>query len=420
MTDSTSPQTPERVVVVGGGLAGARTAETLRDAGYDGSITLFAAENHLPYDRPPLSKGFLQGETPREETVLHPQEWYDEKKIDLKLGTAVTAVEAHDKQVRATDGSSTPYDVLVLATGSSPRRLDLPGADLGGVVVLRTVDDAQALRDSFEEGRRLVVIGGGWIGLEVAASARQAGVEVTVLENAAQPLVGVVGEEIGAFFAALHRDHGVDVRTGVEVESIEAAEGSHKAGSVRLKDGTSVAADLVLLGVGATPNVDVARGAGLQIGESGGVLVDAQGRSSDASIFAVGDIAEAETPALGDGERVRTEHWATANDRPEATAAAIVGKDDAFDKLPFFYSDQYDLGLEYSGHGSKDDEVVVRGSLEKGEFVAFWLDKTGRVRAGMNVNVWDVQDDIQKVIASGKAVDKAELADEETEIGSLA
>lgn len=420
MTDSSSPQTPERVVVVGGGLAGARTVEALRDAGYDGALTLFAAESHLPYDRPPLSKGFLQGETPREETVLHPREWYDEEKVELRLGTAVTAVEREQKQVRASDGTSTPYDALVLATGSSPRRLDLPGADLGGVVTLRTVDDSEALRASFEEGKRLVVIGGGWIGLEVAASARQAGVEVTVLESAAQPLVGVVGDEIGAFFAKVHRDHGVDVRTGVEVASIEAAEGSHKAGSVRLADGSSVSADLVLLGVGATPNVDVARSAGLEIGQSGGVVVDAQGRSSDPSVFAVGDIAEAETPALGEGERVRTEHWATANDRPEATAAAIVGKDDAFDKLPFFYSDQYDLGLEYSGHGSGDDEVVVRGSLDEGEFVAFWVDADGRVRAGMNVNVWDVQDDIQKVISSGKAVDKEKLADQDTEIGSLA
>ena len=415
-TQSTQQKQVEQVVVVGGGLAGARTVEALREAGYEGGVTLFAAEPHLPYDRPPLSKGFLQGETPREEIVLHPQEWYDEQHVDLRVGTAVTAVDAAAHEVRSTDGKRTSYDVLVLATGSSARRLDLPGAELGGVVTLRTVDDSESLRDALASAERVVLIGAGWIGLEVAAAARAADCEVTVLEAAPQPLIGVVGEQVGAFFATLHRDHGVDLRTGVGVASIEAAEGSHKVGSVVLDDGTAFAADLVVLGVGAKPNTDLAVSAGLDLGESGGVLVDAQGRSSDPDVYAVGDIAEAETPALG--RRVRVEHWANALDRPEFVAAGILGGSAGFDKLPFFYSDQYDLGLEYSGHASGADEVVVRGSLDAGEFVAFWLDGDV-VRAGMNVNVWDVQDDIQSLVTGGQRVDRAKLADPDVPLAEV-
>ncbi|MEP6797821.1 MAG: FAD-dependent oxidoreductase [Lapillicoccus sp.] len=398
--------TVAQVVIVGGGLAGAGTAAALRDEGYDGSIVLFAAENHVPYDRPPLSKSYLRGESPLSETEVHPTDWYAGHDIDLRLGSAVTTVEREAHRVASTDGGWTAYDRLVLATGASPRRIDLPGADLGGVVQLRTVEDSDALRSALASKARMVIIGAGWIGLEVAAAAREAGSSVTVLESAEQPLLAVCGPTLGAFFATLHRGHGVDVRLGVQVASIEAAAGSRKVGAVTLADGTSIPADIVLVGIGATPNIDLAVSCGLDV--DNGILVDAQGRSSDPDIFAVGDVANADTPAFG--ERLRVEHWANALDRPASVARGVLGQDGGFDKLPFFYSDQYDLGLEYSGHGSPSAEVVVRGDVDAGEFVAFWLEGDV-VRAGMNVNVWDVQDDIQALITARTPVDRVKLAD---------
>jgi 3-phenylpropionate/trans-cinnamate dioxygenase ferredoxin reductase subunit len=224
---------------------------------------------------------------------------------------------------------------------------------------------------------------------------------------AEQPLLAVVGPKLGQSFGELHREHGVDLRTGVTVAAIESAADSHKVGAAVLGDGTSIPADVVLVGIGATPNTDLAVTAGLEL--DNGVVVDAQGRSSDPDIFAVGDVANAETPALG--QRVRVEHWANALDRPPTVAKGVLGRAGDFDRLPFFYSDQYDLGLEYSGRGGRDDDIVIRGDLDGREYLAFWLDGD-RVTAGMNVNVWDVQDDIQALIASRDAVDREKLADD--------
>jgi 3-phenylpropionate/trans-cinnamate dioxygenase ferredoxin reductase subunit len=404
----------ERVVIVGGGLAAAKTAEALRAEGYAGSIVLFGAENHVPYDRPPLSKEFLKGEQSAEDGNVLPESWYGEHDVDLRLGTTVAAVDRKAREIETTDGSRTAYDKLVLATGSSPRRSDLPGADLDGVLYLRTLEDSQRLREAFQSGVNVVTIGGGWIGLEAASAARKAGANVTVLEMSAQPLLGVVGPKLGQSFADLHREHGVDVRTGVKVTDIEAAEDGLRVGAVRLDDGTSLPADVVLVGIGAVPNTDLAAAAGLEI--DNGVLVDAQGRTSDPDIFAVGDIANAETPALG--QRVRVEHWANALDRPPSVAKGVLGKAGDFDKLPFFFSDQYDLGLEYSGLNGKDDELVIRGDLKGREYIAFWLDGD-RVTAGMNVNVWDVQDVIQALIASRDAVDREKLADDSVPLAEV-
>jgi 3-phenylpropionate/trans-cinnamate dioxygenase ferredoxin reductase subunit len=397
----------QRVVIVGGGLAGAKTAEALRDEGYAGSIVLFAAERHIPYDRPPLSKAYLKGEQSAEDGVVLPESWYADHDVDLRLGTAVTSVDADAHEVVATDGSRTAYDKLVLATGASPRRSDLPGADLGGVLYLRTVEDSERLRDAFQKDANVVIVGGGWIGLEAASAAREAGSNVTVLEMAEQPLLAVVGPKLGQSFGELHREHGVDLRTGVTVAAIESAADSHKVGAAVLGDGTSIPADVVLVGIGATPNTDLAVTAGLDL--DNGIVVDAQGRSSDPDIFAVGDVANAETPALG--QRVRVEHWANALDRPPTVAKGVLGRAGDFDRLPFFYSDQYDLGLEYSGRGGREDDIVIRGDLAGREYIAFWLDGD-RVTAGMNVNVWDVQDDIQALIASRDAVDREKLADD--------
>ena len=404
----------ERVVIVGGGLAAAKTAEALRDEGYAGSIVLFAAEPHVPYERPPLSKGFLKGEQSADETIVLPESWYAEHDVELRLGTEVTAVDADAHEVEAADGSRTAYDKLVLATGASPRRSDLPGADLDGVLYLRTLEDSERLREAFQQGRNVVLIGGGWIGLEAASAARDAGANVTVLEMTAQPLLGVLGPKLGQSFADFHREHGVDLRTGVTVAAIEPAADGRRAASVRLADGTTIPADIVLVGIGAVPNTQLATSAGLAL--DNGILVDAQGRSSNPDIFGVGDVANAETPALG--QRVRVEHWANALDRPPSVAKGLLGKAGDFDKLPFFFSDQYDLGLEYSGRSGREDDLVVRGDLDGREYVAFWLDGD-RVTAGMNVNVWDVQDDIQALIASHEPVDRDKLADPDVPLAEV-
>jgi len=404
------------VVIVGGGLAGARTAEALREVGYGGDIVILAGERHLPYDRPPLSKGYLKGETGLDEVQLHDQHWYDEHKITVQQGVQVTEIALSDHLVLTDTGQHLGYEQLVLATGSSPRHLDLPGADLDGVVYLRTVEDSNRLKELLAAAGslRLAVIGGGWIGLEAASAFADAGAQVTVLEAQEQPLQNALGVEMGAFFATLHRDHGVDLRTQVGVAGLTPADGGRRVGSVELTDGTSVPADLVLVGIGAAPNVDLARNAGLTV--DNGVVVDGQGRTSDPDVFATGDIASYPDPVLG---RLRVEHWANALNHPPSVAQAITGGSAAYDKLPFFYSDQYDLGLEYAGRGGPSDALVVRGDLAAREFVAFWL-RGGRLTAGMNVNVWDVTDDIQRLISAQTPVDPARLADPSVPLDQLA
>ncbi len=405
----------QQVVIVGGGLAGATTAEALRDEGFTGSIVLFGAERHAPYERPPLSKDYLKGESTADDVLVHPFDWYASHDVDLRIGTAVTAIERDGHQVVASDGTRTAYDRLVIATGASPRLSPLPGAELDNVLYLRTIEDSDRLRSAFVDGARVVIIGGGWIGLEGASAARQAGAEVTLLEMTEQPLIGVLGARLGASFAALHRDHGVDLRTGVTVDAIEPGDEGGAARSVRLHDGTSIPADVVVIGIGVTPNVDLAVTSGLDVDD--GILVDAQGRSSDRDVFAVGDVANAETPALG--RRVRVEHWANALDRPPTVAKGVLGKAGDFDKLPFFYSDQYDLGLEYSGRGGPHDEVVIRGDLPGREYLAFWVGAHDQVTAGMNVNIWDVQDDIQALVASHRPVDRTKLADPDVPLSTV-
>jgi 3-phenylpropionate/trans-cinnamate dioxygenase ferredoxin reductase component len=391
-------------VVVGGGLAGAKAVEALREKGFDGRLVLFAAEDHLPYERPPLSKAYLKTGEKLEDAFVHDRAWYDAHDVELRLGTRVTAVDAGAHEVVTADGEHTAYAKLLLATGSSPRRLRLPGADLDGVLYLRTIEDSDRLRAAFRPGARAVFVGGGWIGLEAASAAREAGTEVTVLEALALPLVRVLGPTVAQVFADLHRGHGVDLRTSVEVKSIEGHSGH--AVAVLLADGTRVPADVVVVGIGASPDVELAERAGIEV--DNGVLVDAQGRSSDPDVFAAGDIANHHLPVLG--RRVRVEHWATALGQPAAVAAGMLDQDGEYDALPYFYTDQYDLGMEYVGLASPEDEVVVRGDLHAREFVAFWL-RDGRVAAGMHVNVWDSIDDIKALVRGGRSVDRARLMD---------
>ena len=397
---------PDHVVIVGGGLAGAKTSEALRAEGFTGAITVLAAETHLPYERPPLSKGYLAGDAPFDEATVHPQDWYRDNGIDLRLNTRATALNAVKHQVRLAEGSTLGYDKLVLATGALPRRLTLPGADADGVYYLRTREDADAIRARFGPDKRLAIVGGGWIGLEVAAAARSADSQVTMLEAADLPLLGVLGPELAQVFADLHIAQGVDLRLAAHIEAITTDNGA--ATGVRLADGTTVDADAVVVGVGVAPDVALADLAGLDI--DNGVLVDASLRSSDPDIYAVGDIANHDHPVLG--HRVRVEHWATALNQPATAAAALLGNDATYTALPYFFSDQYDLGMEYVGHAPKDsyEEVIVRGDLAKRDFVAFWLNE-GHIIAAMTVNVWDVVDQIKPLIAASKQVNTDKLAD---------
>jgi 3-phenylpropionate/trans-cinnamate dioxygenase ferredoxin reductase component len=395
----------ERVVIVGASMAGAKAAETLRAEGFSGSVTLLGAEHDLPYDRPPLSKGALKGEESYDSAFLHPQQWYDEHDIELLLGRPVRRVDPAAHEVE-TDGRTLPYDRLLLATGSRVRTVAVPGADAEGVHYLRTMEDSQRLRKRLEDRPNLVVVGAGWIGLEVAAAARGHGATVTVLEPQATPLYGPLGPEIGQVYADLHVANGVDLRTGEGVQEIR-AEGGHVT-EVVTAGGDTVRADMVVVGVGVLPNIELATEAGLEVDD--GVLCDQTLRTSDPDIYAAGDIANWFNPLLG--HRVRVEHWANAHDGGQAAARAMLGQDVVYDVVPFFFSDQYDTGMEYAGHVPRGvrPTVVTRGDVPGREFMAFWLDED-RVLAGMHINVWDTIDAVQDLIRAGGAVDPDRLSD---------
>lgn len=401
-------------VIIGGGLAAAKAVEALRDNGFDGHIIVFADEEHLPYERPPLSKEYLAGKKSLTDFTVQNSDWYRDHNVDLRLNTRVASLDAAGHTVGLPDGTTVGYDKLLLATGSASRRPPIPGSDSAGVHYLRTYEDAVALNDVLSEGASLAIVGAGWIGLEVAAGARQRGVNVTVVETARQPLLAALGETVGEVFATLHREHGVDLRLETQVEEITTADGS--ATGLRMRDGSTVAADAVLVAVGAKPNVELAEQAGLSLGD-GGVLVDASLRTSDPDIYALGDIAAAEHPLLG--TRIRTEHWANALKQPAVAVAGMLGTPGEYAELPYFFTDQYDLGMEYVGHAPSFERVVFRGDVAGREFVAFWLDGDHRVLAGMNVNIWDVLDDVKALIRSKAAVDPDKLADPRSPLGEL-
>jgi 3-phenylpropionate/trans-cinnamate dioxygenase ferredoxin reductase subunit len=405
-------QMDQRFVVVGGGLAGARAVETLRDEGFKGSLVLVSAETHLPYERPPLSKAVLAGRDDVSVAILHDRNWYAERDVDLRLNATATGLDTAGQTLSFDDGSQIGYDALLLATGSSARRLPIAGAGLEGVHYLRTIDDSLALLERFRSQPRLVIVGAGWIGLETASGAREHGAEVTVIETAAQPLQMVVGEQIGSVFANLHRDHGVELLLSNGVASFE---GSGRLSAVVLSDGRRLPADLVVVGVGAQPNLELAQTAGLDVDR--GVVTDAALRTSDPHVFAAGDIVQWPHPTLG--EQIRVEHWANANDSGVAAAKSMLGQDVAYDALPFFFSDQYDVGLEYVGHVAPDvsADVVVRGDPATREFMAFWL-RDGRLLAAMHMNMWDSLEPVQPLIAGQQKLDAERLADPSIAIGS--
>lgn len=326
------------------------------------------------------------------------------------LGTTATAIDPAAHTVTLADGSRLGYAKLLLATGSAPRRLPVPGADRENVLYLRTVEDSERIRAAFRPGARIVVIGAGWIGLETAAAARTAGAQVTVLEMAELPLLRVLGPEAAKVFADLHRAHGVEMRFGIQVAWLTES-------GVRLGDGSLVEADTVIVGIGITPNTALAAAAGLEI--DNGVRTDEHLRTSHPDVFAAGDVANAFHPLLG--KPIRVEHWANALHQPRTAARSMLGQEAVHDRVPYFFTDQYDLGMEYTGYVEPDgyDEVVFRGDVAARAFIAFWL-ADGRVLAGMNVNVWDVTDPIRELVRSGRPVDKAALSDPEVPLDGLA
>jgi 3-phenylpropionate/trans-cinnamate dioxygenase ferredoxin reductase subunit len=397
--------------IVGGGLAGAKAAETLREEGFDGRIVLIGDEPERPYERPPLSKGYLGGKDERDKAFVHGEDFYESHDIDLRTGTHVTAVHPPGLELVLDDSERIAFDRLLLTTGAEPRRLDLPGADLPGVFYLRTLADSDRLREELARKPRVAVIGAGWIGCEVAATAREAGCEVAMVDMADLPLERVLGPEVGTIFRDLHLGHGVQMHLGARLEAFE---GSGRVERVRLADGT-IDCDMVVVGVGVTPRTQLAHEAGLEI--DNGIVVDDRLATREGVIFAAGDVANAWHPLFG--HRIRVEHWANALNQGPAAARSMLGKGEPYDRVPYFFSDQYDLGMEYSGYAPSWDEVVFRGDPSGGEFIAFWL-KGGRVLAGMNVNVWDVTDPIQALVRSGRQVDPAALADGGTDLSELA
>ena len=399
-------------VMVGASLAGAKAAETLRSEGFDGRLLLIGAEDERPYERPPLSKDYLRGETGREKVYVHDAGFYAEHDIELRLGRRVVDLDVSISEVALDDDERLRYDRLLLTTGAEPRRLPVPGAELNGVLYLRSVHDSDALRERLDRGGAVVVVGAGWIGAEVAASARRRGLDVTVLDPLSVPLERVLGREGGAIYRDIHADHGTRLLMGTGVEAFE---GGAAVERVRTSDGRELACDFVVVGVGVEPRTQLAADAGLTI--DNGIAVDERLRSSAPAVFAAGDVANAYHPFYG--EHIRVEHWANALHQGPAAARSMLGGEEAHDRLPYFFSDQYDVGMEYSGFARRWDRVVLRGDPASREFIAFWLVED-RVVAGMNVNVWDVTDPIQNLIRNRVPVDDRRLADTDIPLAALA
>jgi 3-phenylpropionate/trans-cinnamate dioxygenase ferredoxin reductase component len=398
-------------VIVGASLAGAKAAEKLRQEGFDGRVVLVGAEDERPYERPPLSKDYLRGEVGREKVYVHDEAFYAEHDIELRLGRTAESLDASGRELELDDGERLRYDRLLLATGAEPRCLSIPGAELDGVLYLRSVQDSDGLRARLDRGGAVVVVGAGWIGAEVAASARQRGLEVTVLDPLGVPLERVLGEEVGAIYRDIHIDHGVQMQLGTGVEAFE---GDKTVERIRTSDGRELECDFVVVGIGVQPRTALAARAGLAV--DNGVLVDEHLQTSVPGVFAAGDVANAHHPFYG--ERIRVEHWANALNQGPAAARNMLDRREPYDTIPYFYSDQYDVGMEYAGHASTSDRIVFRGDPASREFIAFWL-VADRVVAGMNVNVWDVTDHIQRLIRERVSVDDRRLADTDVPLEAL-
>jgi 3-phenylpropionate/trans-cinnamate dioxygenase ferredoxin reductase subunit len=398
-------------IIAGASLAGAKAAEELRKQGFDGRVLLIGAEPERPYERPPLTKDYLRDESPREKAYVHGEDFYAEQQIELLTSTTVTAIDPAASTVRLGDGRELGFERLLLSTGAEPRRIPIAGGDLDGVYYLRSLSDCDALRKRFDAGGHAVVVGAGWIGSELAASARQRGVEVTVIDPIQLPNERIFGPEIAGFYRDVHAQHGVELLLGEKVDSFE---GSGAIAGVRTAGGRTVDCDFVVVAIGVSPRVELASDAGIEV--DNGILVNDKLQTSAPHVFAAGDVANAWNPFLE--QRIRVEHWANALNQGPAAARAMLGDPVSYDRIPYFFSDQYDVGMEYSGYAPEWDEVVFRGDPTDGEFIVFWLHEA-RVVAGMNVNVWDVNEHVQALIRSRRPVDGAALSDPDTSLESL-
>ncbi|WP_020385957.1 NAD(P)/FAD-dependent oxidoreductase [Kribbella catacumbae] len=410
MTDS------ERIVIIGASLAGAQAAKTLREEGWTGQVVLIGEETELPYERPPLSKAVLLGKDEPVSAQLHDRAWYDENNIELRLGAKATAIDTAASTVTLDDGSEVGYDKLLIATGSRVRKLDVPGGDLQGIHYLRTAAQSQALTDAYAAKPRVVVVGAGWIGLEAASAARERGCEVTVVEPQSTALASVMGEQVGELYADLHRQHGVDLRFNSGVEGFE---GDGKLTGVRVSGGDVLPADLVVVGVGVQPNTELAEAAGIDVAsreDGSGIRTGADLQTSVPGVYAAGDVVRWDHPLLG--HSIRVEHWQNAKDSGAAAAKAMIGQDVSQDAIPYFFTDQYDLGMEYAGDVPRGTsyQVVLRGDPASGAYLAFWLADDNHVLAGMHVNTWGAIDGVRDLIRTKKQVDPARLADSSIEL----
>jgi 3-phenylpropionate/trans-cinnamate dioxygenase ferredoxin reductase subunit len=404
--------TDQTFVIVGASLAGAKAAETLRTEGFDGRVVMIGAEAERPYERPPLSKDYLRGEVGRERVYVHDEAFYGDNEIELRLGRTAVNLDPAIRVVAFDDGTRVRYDRLLLATGAEPRRISVPGEALDGVLYLRSVADSDVLRERLDRGGPVVVIGAGWIGAEVAASSRQRGVDVTVIDPLGAPLERVLGAEVGSIYRDIHVDHGVRMLMGMGVAAFE---GSTAVERVRTSDGRTLECDFVVVGVGVRPRADLASRAGLYVDD--GIRVDEHLQSSMPGVFAAGDVAMTHYPLFG--RRIRVEHWANALHQGPIAARNMLGRSEAYDRVPYFFSDQYDVGMEYAGFAPRWDRVVFRGDPASREFIAFWL-IGDRVVAGMNVGVWEVTDVIQRLIRTRGALDDRRLADPDVALEDLA
>ncbi len=404
------------MVIIGAGLTGGTAAATLRSEGFTGPVILVGAEDSAPYLRPPLSKGFLAGKDSEESLLVNPAGWYAENNVELVLSDVAVAVDPQAHTVTLASGRVLEYAKLLLATGASPRVIPLPGVELAGVQYFRTHADSVRLHTELAGGgRRLVLIGSGWIGMEVAATARGLGNDVTLLGLEEVPLSTAIGAELGRVFAGRQEEEGVHFRLPAAAGALR-GDNDGRVRAVVTSTGETLPADLVVIAVGVVPNTALAEAAGLTI--SNGIVTDAGLRTSAEDILAAGDVANALHPVTG--ALARSEHWANAIAGGNTAARSMLGQDAALDQIPYFYTDQFDLGMEYSGYAAltKDAELVIRGSLEKREFIAFWV-LDGKVVAGMNVNVWDVQDAIKELISSARTVDTAHLADPQIALDTM-
>jgi 3-phenylpropionate/trans-cinnamate dioxygenase ferredoxin reductase component len=397
-------------VVVGANLCGGAAVQTLREEGFDGRIVLVGEEHHHPYERPPLSKEYLRGEQSTEALFVRPVSWYEENRIDVRTGVRATALDPIGRSIQLSDGERFGYDAVLLATGGRPRRL--PGEPLERVLYLRTMEDSKQIRSQLQPGRHLVVVGAGFIGAEVAASARSLGLEVTCLEMLNVPLERALGKEMGRIYAEIHREHGVELRTGEGVEAVEETDGGVL---VRTTQGAAIEGDAVVVGVGIEPNVELGESAGVKI--NNGIVVDEFCRTTVEGVYAAGDVANHWHPVFQ--RHVRVEHFDNALKQGAAAARAMLGRAVPYDDPHWFWSDQYDHNLQYAGHAATWEEIVVRGSIEERSFVAFYLEG-GVVLAALGLNRGKDVRRAMKLIRGRAKPDPSVLQDEGVDLRTLA